>query len=179
MACHERGMTLITVVFVLALLMVLALVLTDKVLLASRTAAAAGRHQQALDAAGAGLARARVRLAEDYAGSLGWQAYLSDAPGAHRYPATPAFTLTVNGLIVEIYTRDNPDGDHDWQHDNDLRIYLLARVAPPSAAEVAIEALCGFPRGIAANHYQQLRPATPATGPDFEPGPVTAFTLGQ
>ena len=179
MDCRERGMTLITVIFVLALLMVLALVLTDKVLRASRAAAAAGRCQQVLDAASAGLAQARLRLVENYAGSLGWQSYLSGSPGAHRYPEAPAFTLTIGDLPVEVYIRDNADGDLDWQHDNDLRLYLLARVAAPPAPETVVEALCGFPAGFAVNHYQQLQQRAPSAGPGREPGPVATFPLAD
>ncbi|HKL25889.1 MAG TPA: hypothetical protein VJ910_06645 [Desulfuromonadales bacterium] len=176
MACRERGMTLVTVILVLALMMVLALVLTDKVIQASRAAAAADRRQQALDAASAGIDWGRTRLAEDYAGSAGWQTYLSAAPGAHKYPAAPAFSLTVNGLPVELYIRDNADGDHDWRNDNDLRIYLLARVAVPTTAETVIEALCGIPTGLTAGSYRQLQPNHLFTGPDMEPGPVMEFS---
>jgi len=179
MACHDKGMALASVVFVLALLMVLAMVLTNKVLQASRGAAAANAREQALNAASAGIEWGRLQLAANYAGSERWRSYLETSPAAGRYPSVPAFTISANNLQVDLFLRDNPDGDGDWQNDNDLRIFLLARVRTPHGAETLVEALCARVAVGNATGYRQLTPDPAAEGPGLEPGPAQEFHITE
>ena len=62
----------------------------------------------------------------------------------------PIWTCTVNGIPVEIFLRDNPDGDDDPRIDNDLKIFVLARAKGPGETEAMLECLCGFDPPIAA-----------------------------
>lgn len=144
MADRERGMALVTVLFLLALLMVLALVLGGRVLRATRDAAWAGGRAQALYAADAGIEWARQQLADSYPASAGWATYLAGAPGDDRYPERPAFTTAVGTATVDIFLRDNPDGDGDPRHDNDLRLFVLARARAAVGGDTLVEALCGY-----------------------------------
>ena len=135
---------MVTVVFFLAILLVLALMLSDKVLRATRTAALAGSRDQALQAAAAGIEWARHRLAASYQTSSGWASYLAEAASGTRYPERPIFTTSIGQVTVDIYLRDNPDGDGDPRRDNDLQVFALARARAASGAEVLVESLCGF-----------------------------------
>jgi hypothetical protein len=153
MHCRERGLALVTVLFLLALLMVLALILSDKVLRGSRDAVLSAARDQALQAAGAGIEWARHRLAVSYRSSSGWATYLAAAPTGEGYPAEAAFRFDVGRVAVDIYLRDNPDGDGDPRRDNDLKIFVLARARPANGPEILVESLCGFEAEAAA--YRQ------------------------
>lgn len=144
MRCREAGMALVTVLLLLALLLVMALMVGDKTLRAIRGETLAGNRDQALQAAGAGIEWSRHRLATTYATSAGWSTYLAGAPDGGRYPDTPAFSTMVGSLPVDIFLRDNPDGDADPRHDNDLKLLVLARARPAGGAETLVESLCGF-----------------------------------
>ena len=50
----------------------------------------------------------------------------------------------VNGVEVELYLRDNPDGDDDVRRDNDLKVFVLARARGRVGVEAMVESLCGF-----------------------------------
>ncbi|NJC87001.1 MAG: hypothetical protein FIB02_00470 [Desulfuromonas sp.] len=154
MRCRERGMALVTVLFLLALLLVLALMLSEKVIRATRGVALAGARDQALQAAGAGIEWARHRLAATYPASSGWANYLAGAPVGERYPDTPAFSTVVGGVAVDIYLRDNPDGDADPRRDNDLKLLVLARARPANGPDVLVESLCGFDAGTPTGYRQ-------------------------
>lgn len=176
-------MALVTVLFLLALLLVLALMLSDKVIRSTRSTARAGARDQALQAAGAGVEWARHRLAATYLASSGWTAYLAGAPGGERYPETPAFTTMIGPVAVDIFLRDNPDGDGDPRRDNDLKLLVLAHARPTNGADVLVESLCGFEMPSAAGYRQGGGDArrsgqAAADGPD-EPwsAPVAAFQL--
>lgn len=144
MHCRESGLALVTVLFLLALLMVMALILSDKVLRATRDAALSAARDQGLQAAGAGIEWARHQLATTYRSSSGWATYLAAAPAGESYPGEPAFSFDVGRVPVDIYLRDNPDGDGDPRRDNDLRIFVLARARPANGPEILVESLCGF-----------------------------------
>jgi hypothetical protein len=142
MPCHERGLALVTVLFLLALLMVVALMFSDKVIRATRGETLAGARDQGLQAAGAGIEWARHLLAANYRTSSGWTAYLAGAPDGERYPATPVLSTAIGTVPVEIFLRDNPDGDADPRHDNDLKLFVLARARAGEGPEVLVESLC-------------------------------------
>lgn len=161
MACPERGMALVSVVLLLVVLLTLAHILAEKTWQSTRQAVAAGQRSQLLWAAQSGIEGARRRLAEDYQSSGGWQAYL--AGGTPRaYPEAPAWAWQINGQAVEIFLRDNPDGDDDVQTDNDLKIYVLARARGGSGAAVLVESLCGFDLPTSAGYAQHA--TQPMTG---------------
>ena len=182
MPCPERGLALVTVLFLLALLMVMAVVLSDKVLRATRGATLAGARDQARQAAGAGIEQARRLLAVNYRISSGWTTYLAGAPDGERYPATPVLSTAIGGVPVDIFLRDNPDGDANPRHDNDLKLLVLARARAGAGPEVLVESLCALDAATAgyrqsgedARRSGQARADGPA-----EPwaAPVTTFHL--
>ncbi len=143
MVCNERGMALVSVVLILTVLLSMAYIFTEKVWQSTRQGANAAIREQVFWAAQAGIEAARQQLAANYAGSGGWQTYLT-VDTLQTYPAVPAWVTEVNGLAVEIYLRDNPDGDGDAGKDNDLKIFVLARARGLRGAEAMVESLCGF-----------------------------------
>ncbi len=178
MACRERGMALVNVVLLLTMLLTLAHTLADKVWQSSRVATAAAGRDRAFWAAQAGIEWARHRLAGDYRDSGGWQDRLIGG-AADRYPGTPAWTTESNGLPVEIFLRDNADGDDDPARDNDLKIYVLARARSPLGDETLVEALCGLdPTGAAWNTNRSGRTGESTTGAiDPDQLPVSTYTV--
>lgn len=158
MVCNERGMALVSVVLMLTVLLALASVLTEKVWQSTRQAADAANREQLFWAAQAGIEAARQQLAASYSSSAGWQNFLlGGTPQA--YPATPAWVSEVNGVPVEVYLRDNPDGDGDVQNDNDLKLFVLARARGRRGAEAIVESLCGFDPSAAERRNQPGFPA--------------------
>lgn len=183
MPCRERGLTLVTVLLLLAMLMVMALVLGDKVINATRGTLQAGARAQGLQAAGAGIEWARHQLTTSYRGSNGWASYLAGALEGERYAATPAFTTAIGGVAVDIYLRDNPDGDDDPRRDNDLKLFVLARARPVNGSEIVVESLCGFETASGGAYHQagqdSRHSGQAATDGPAEPwtAPVSAFHL--
>jgi hypothetical protein len=175
-------MALITVLLMLALLLMLAMMLGDKVTRAIRSAALTGTRDQALQAAGGGIEWARHQLAVTYPTSSGWATYLAAAPGGELYPETPAFTAEIGRVPVDIFLRDNPDDGGDPQHDNDLKLMVLARARPPGGPEVLIESLCGFDAASVAGYRQAggngQRDGQAEADPDEPPAdPTVTFPL--
>jgi type II secretory pathway component PulK len=143
MACKNRGMALVSTLLLFAVLLTLAQILVQKVWQSTGNEAQAVNRDQLFWAAQAGIEEARKQLAVHYASSGGWQNFLTaDIP--HAYPETPVWIIIDNGLSVEIFLRDNLDGDNDVHKDNDLKIYALARARGQQGKEVMIESLCGF-----------------------------------
>jgi hypothetical protein len=182
MPCRERGLALVTVLFLLALLMVLALMFSEKVIRATRGEALAGARDQALQAAGAGIEWARHLLAANYRTSSGWTTYLAGAPDGERYPATPALSTAIGPVGVDIFLRDNPDGDADPRHDNDLKLFVLARARAGDGPEVLIESLCALDAaggGYRQNGEDARRSGQSTADGPAEPwaAPVTSFHL--
>lgn len=174
MRCRERGLALVTVLLLLALLLVMALVLCDKTINATRDQVRAGAREQALQAAGAGIEWARHQLTTTYRGTAGWATYLAVAPGGERYPAAPAFSTTVGGVPVDIFVRDNPDGDDDPRRDHDLKLFVLAWARSPAGAEIVVESLCGFASADAA--YRQAGEDSRHSGQAVTDGPAEPWT---
>lgn len=143
MACNERGMALINVVLILSVLLAMAHLLAEKVWQSTRQTADANLRQQVFWAAQAGIEEARQLLSDGYAGSGGWRTLLA-AGTARNYPSLPAWVTQVNGVEVELYLRDNPDGDGDVRRDNDLKVFVLARARGGVSVEAKVESLCGF-----------------------------------
>jgi hypothetical protein len=143
MAGNQRGMALVSVLLILTVLLNLAHILAEKVWQSSRQVADAASRAQLFWVAQAGVEAARRQLTTGYAGSGGWRNFLTGGI-AGSYPSTPAWVNDIHGLSVEIYLRDNPDGDDDVLNDNDLKIFVLARTRGAQGGEVMIECLCGF-----------------------------------
>ncbi len=143
MDCNERGMALISVLLMLTVLLAMAHVLAEKVWHTTRNTANAASREQVFWAAQAGLEAARQQLTDSYTNSDGWRSFLMTAiPQA--YPAHPVWVVDVGGVEVDIYLRDNPDGDSDLQVDNDLKVYVLARARGGRGSEAMVESLCGY-----------------------------------
>lgn len=178
MACRERGVALVNVVVMLALLLALAHILAEKIWQSSRQVAGAAGRDQAFWAAQAGIEWARHRLAVEYRDSAGWQTCLAGGV-AGRYPAMPAWTTASNGLGVEIFVRDNPDGDNDPGRDNDLKIFVLARARGPQGTETLIESLCGLTPPTGPNGYPQAGGANDTAGEILDPAllPVSTYAM--
>jgi hypothetical protein len=151
MVCNERGMALVSVVLMLTVLLILAHILTEKVWQSTHLAADADNREQVFWAAQAGIEAARQQLADNYSSSAGWQTLLT-ADTIQVYPAAPAWVTEVNGLSVEIYLRDNPDGDGDVRIDNDLKIFVLARARGRRGAEAMVESLCVFAPSVTVGY---------------------------
>lgn len=143
MVCNERGMALVSVVLILSVLLTLAHVLAEKVWQSTRQLIDADKREQVLWAAQAGIESARQQLAASYCSSGGWHNLLTSG-AAQAYPAAPTWVTEINGTPVEIYLRDNPDGDGDVHTDNDLKIFVLARAQGQRGIEAIVESLCGF-----------------------------------
>jgi hypothetical protein len=143
MACNERGMALVNVVLMLSVLLAMASVLAEKVWQSTRQTADANHREQVFWAAQSGIEAARQKLSADYAGSGGWQTFLAVGT-ARSYPTISAWVTEINGIEVEIYLRDNPDGDGDVRRDNDLKLFVLARAKGRAGVEAMVESLCGF-----------------------------------
>lgn len=143
MVCNERGMALINVVLILSVLLAMAHLLAEKVWQSTRQTADANQREQVFWAAQAGIEEARQLLSDEYAGSGGWRTLLA-AGTTRNYPSMPAWVTQVNGVEVELYLRDNPDGDGDVRRDNDLKVFVLARARRRIGVEVMVESLCGF-----------------------------------
>jgi len=176
MACNQRGMALVSVVLMLAVLLTLSHILAEKIWQSTRQAGAADIREQAFWAAQAGIEAARQTLAASYADSRGWRNYLSGAGPA--YPDAPVWVNTVNGFPVEIFLRDNPDGDDDLRTDNDLKIFVLARARGPGEVEAMVESLCGFEQPSAAGTTETGQ----ATGDmliDLSAQPVSTYDIAD
>jgi hypothetical protein len=177
MACNERGMALVSVVLMLTLLLTMAHVLTEKVWQSTRQTADAANREQLFWAAQAGIESARQQLAANYSSSGGWQNFLRTAT-PQAYPLDPAWVRQVNGLPVEIYLRDNPDGDGDVRKDNDLKVFVLARARGRQGAEAIIESLCGFDLSVTSGWGQPATSAN-APGPSLSELPVRTYGVAD
>ena len=181
MRCGERGMALVTVLLLLALLLVLAMVLGERTLRTNRDAAGNGAREQALQAATAAVEWVRPTLAAAYPSTDGWGDYLTDAAGGGQYPSAPALRVSIDGLDVELFLRDNPDGDNDPHRDDDLKLYVLARARSTLGPEAVVESLCALDSSAGAGYTQAGGSAgrsgqVEADGPpDLEHAPVIRF----
>jgi hypothetical protein len=185
MSRRERGIALVTVLLLLALLLVLGLVLGERVIRTNRDSACNGAREQALQAAMAAIEWVRPVLANSYPHTNHWRDYLATAGAGDRYPLEPAFRLPVGGLSVEVFLRDNPDGDDDPQRDNDLKLYVLARARTRLGPEAVVESLCGLDladeRGYAQARGAAGRAGVAAVDGPADPAsaPVAGFGLAQ
>lgn len=151
MACNERGMALVSVVLVLAVLLTMAHLLAEKVWQSTRQIAEANHREQVFWAAQAGIESARQQLSSNYSGTGGWRTFLSNGVG-RNYPATPVWGDEISGVQVEVFVRDNPDGDGDVRRDNDLKVFVLARARGRGGQEAMVESLCGFSAPTGEEH---------------------------
>ena len=170
MSCRERGLALVTVLLLLALLLVMALVLGERVIRTTRDTACNGAREQALQAATGAIEWVRQPLALSYLSTHGWSDHLALAGVAERYPPDPVFRLPVGGYAAELYLRDNADGDDDPHRDNDLQLYNLARVRTPLGPEAVVESLCRL-EGAAGDGYAQARGSAGRDGQVAVDGP--------
>lgn len=177
MACNERGMALVSVVLLLTVLLTLAHLLAEKVWQSTRQIADAANREQLFWAAQAGIEAARQQLTASYASSAGWEDFLLSAT-PRAYPAAPVWVSEVNALPVEIYLRDNPDGDDDVRSDNDLKIFVLARARGSRGAEAMVESLCGFDLPMAGGR-EQTNLSVNALGANLSELPVSTYHVAD
>ena len=178
MLCKERGMALVSVLLLLTLLLTLAHILTEKVWQSTRQTADAANREQVFWAAQAGIESARQRLGASYTSSGGWQNLLMTNL-LHAYPDTPAWTTEINGLPVEIYLRDNPDGDGDVRKDNDLKLFVLARARGSRGAEAMIESLCGFDLSLSEEDLLISGQSQTGSALDLSSQPVDTYGIAD
>lgn len=174
MGVNQQGMALVTVVLLLATLMLLALTLTDKVVQSSRALNQEKLRQRTYWAASAGLERARHQLTRQYLQQNSWQTLLTAAHAG--YPQEPFWTEEFAGIPVQVYLRDNFDGDEDPGQDQDLRVMLLVRAGKEGGPEVLLECLCGFDTVLPAAGSE---PGTDIDLTTLFDTPVEAFALGE
>jgi hypothetical protein len=170
-------MALVSVILMLTVLMALAHVFVEKVWQSTRQRAEAASKEQVFWAAQAGLEYARQQLATSYVGSGGWRTFLT-ASTPQAYPAGPAWETEINGLSVEVFLRDNLDGDGDEHLDNDLKIFVLACARGRQGTEVLVESLCGFERPSAGGHDQSALPVITA-GSSLSEQPVSNYDIAD
>ncbi len=175
MAGNPRGMALVSVLLILTVLLTLAQILAEKVWQSSRQVADAASRAQLFWAAQAGVEAARRQLAAGYAGSAGWRNFLASGISG-SYPPTPAWVNDIHGLSVEIFLRDNPDGDDDVRSDNDLKIFVLARTRGAREGEVMIECLCGFDPPVSGDLPQR---GPGIAGADLSGLPVSSYGIAD
>jgi hypothetical protein len=175
---RERGLALVTVLLLLALLLVLAMVVGERTVRMTRDSACNGAREQALQAAAAAVEWARLPLAATYRDTQGWRDYLAAVGSAERYAQEPAFRLTVGGNTAELFVRDNADGDDDPRRDNDLKVYVLARVRTSLGPEALVESLCRLD-GMAGGSYAQGRGSALRDGQVAGEGPDDLATAAR
>ena len=112
MRCHERGLALVTVLLLLSMLLIIVLVLSDKVINATRGRLRAAARDQALQAAASGIEWGRHQVATSYRDSNGWANFLASAASTGRYPPAPAFQTEFGGT-------EQSGIDVFWRHDFD------------------------------------------------------------
>lgn len=178
MLCSERGMALVSVLLMLTVLLTLAHILTEKVWQSTRQTADAANREQVFWAAQSGIESARQQLAASYASSGGWQSFLT-ATEPRAYPQEPTWVNEINSLAVEIYLRDNPDGDGDVRSDNDLKIFVLARALGRRGTEIMVESLCGFDPPASDGNGPQSAPSATAATVDLSSQPVSSYGLAD
>lgn len=143
MVFSDKGVALVNVVVILTVLLTLAQVLFEKVWMSTRQVSRANSREQLQWAAQSGIETARAQLARTYASSLAWGNYLTSASGG-AYPSAPAWTTQVDDISIDLFLKDNPDGDQDDQADNDLKLFVLARATNAMGQQALVEALCGM-----------------------------------
>ncbi|PLX80965.1 MAG: hypothetical protein C0614_07040 [Desulfuromonas sp.] len=153
MASDQRGMALVSVVLMLAAMLLLAMTLTEKVIQSSRTLGHERLRQVSYWGANSAIEWARAELTRHYLAEAGWDALLT-AQADH--PEQALWHQELNGVQVEIFLRDNLDGDDDPLTDNDLKVLVLARTGQGSPPEVLIECLCGFDSILTADSRQSV-----------------------
>ena len=153
MGSDQRGMALVSVVLLLGVLLLLAMVLTEKVIHSSQILGREGLRQASYWGANSGIEWARAELARQYLTQSGWNALLS-AQADH--PEQALWHQELNGIPVEIFVRDNLDGDDDSLKDNDLKVLVQARTRQGSAPEVIIECLCGFDSALTVDNHSSV-----------------------
>lgn len=143
MVFSEKGVALVNVVVIMTVLLMLAQVLFEKVWMSTRQMSRADSRQKLQWAAHSGIETARAQLARTYSSSLAWRNYLTSTT-ADSYSSAPVWTTHLDDISVDLFLKDNPDGDQDNHADNDLKVFVLARATNALGQEAFVEALCGF-----------------------------------
>ncbi|MCF6179802.1 MAG: hypothetical protein L3J63_10505 [Geopsychrobacter sp.] len=152
MLWNNRGIALISVLLITAVMLIISSLLAHKVIQSTRMSAQQGLKKKSHYAAATGVEEARRQLALGYHSASAWGNILS-AGTARAYPLTPTFTTTVDNLAVRIFVRDNNDGDGDYTRDNDLRVYVLSEAQGPDNTRTMVEALSFLKPGGSAGGY--------------------------
>ncbi len=143
MHLNERGIALVTVIVMAAVLMVVGSLVAYKVMNSSRGAAVEGSKTKAYYAANAGIEWARRELSLRYSNTGKWNDLLSESPEEGRYPANPQLKPPggIDSIPVRIYIRDNID-DNDYKTDNDLWLFVLSEAEARDGSKTIVEAQC-------------------------------------
>ncbi|WP_020674718.1 PilX N-terminal domain-containing pilus assembly protein [Geopsychrobacter electrodiphilus] len=142
MLWNSRGIALVSVLLITAVMLIISSLLAQKVIQTTRVSAQQGLKKKSHYAANSGVEEARRQLALNYDSTSLWGNVLSVST-AGAYPLAPTFTTTVDNFAVRIFVRDNNDGDGDYTHDNDLRVFVLAEAQGPDNTRTMVETL-GF-----------------------------------
>lgn len=146
----ERGIALLTVLMMTAIMMVIVSLVGYKVLRSTRGTATEGLKTKAYYAASAGVDSARLQLSEQYITSDYWQNILDPDP-ANITPAAdlymrsttlePAGFTTSPPLTLQVFIKDNNDGDSDYGIDTDQLVMVnVEAVAPDGRTSSMVEA---------------------------------------
>jgi len=135
----ERGLALVSVILMTAVIMVIVSIVTYKVIRSTSASGTVGLKSKTYYAANGGLENARVELDAQYESSSYWQDFLDPdtAPG-YTGPATnpqpdlylavdnllPAGFATVPPINLQILIKDNNDGDDNYAVDTDQLVMV-------------------------------------------------------
>ncbi len=146
----ERGIALLTVLMMTAIMMVIVSLVGYKVLRSTRGTVTEGLKTKAYYAASAGVDSARLQLSDQYIASDYWQNILDPDP-ANITPAAdlymrsttlePAGFTTSPPLTLQVFIKDNNDGDSDYGIDTDQLVMVnVEAVAPDGRTSSMVEA---------------------------------------
>lgn len=166
----ERGIALMTVIFMTAVMMVIVSLVGYKVLRSTKGSAAEGIKTKTYYAANAGLDNARIYLSDNYINKNYWNYILDpDAEPGYTGSATnpsedlyqhsgdlePTGFATDPPIAVQVFVKDNNDGDGNYGVDTDQLIMVnVEAVAPDGRTTTMVEARLLYDDSV--DSYSQL-----------------------
>lgn len=165
----ERGIALVTVIFMTAVIMAIVSLVGYKVLRSIRGSAAEGVKTKTYYAANAGLDSARIYLSDNYISKNYWNYILDpDAePGysgaatepsedlyMHNSDLEPAGFTTDPPITVQVFVKDNNDGDNDYGIDTDQLVMVNVEARAVDGSSTMVEARLLYDDSV--DSYSQL-----------------------
>lgn len=166
----EKGIALVMVIMMTAVVMMIVSLVGFKVLRSTKGSAIEGLKTKTYEAANSGLENARVYLSDNYISQNNWQYVLDPdtAPGYSGSPTNPQADLYQHSTLLEpagfvtdppmdikVYVKDNNDGDDNYGIDTDQLIMVnVEATAPDGRTTTLVEARLLYDDSI--DSYSQL-----------------------